>query len=428
LAACIITGCATSIPVSVTDPARLNMSGITRIAILPFKTSSTAELQGTTSAAIAAFLEQQLSSTGRFEIVSADGLDQSKDRSSIADAVIEGQIINLAVNDTSTNKTRQVKDKEGKVVNVPYTQYDRKLTLNFSYKITRTRDNSIVRGGSETKSQVLTDSDENKANLTDSFELVQRAIKSTLGKVASDVAPTTRTVNRTLAKLTKEEAKNKELKQQMSDADKRVKARDYEAAIAMYGSIYAGGTFAAGYNQAVLTEATDGVDAAIVLMSDLVQKTKNPQAVSMLASLKSAKSGAQTAAAQVAAGKPLIEVAVDTVSQELTANLPKNSRITLAGARGNTDLDYVIGEVTQNLANDGITVVDRQNQNFINAEKQFQLSGDVSDATAVSFGKALGLTSTVFCSIDGTGNRRSLRVRAVDIETGKVIYTNSFDI
>jgi hypothetical protein len=88
-----VVGCTTTSPVSVTEPARLNMSGVTRIAVLPFDTSDSSSLQGQASAAIPSFLERQLNNTGRFELVSSSGIAQLKDRSSVAEAVIVGRFI-----------------------------------------------------------------------------------------------------------------------------------------------------------------------------------------------------------------------------------------------------------------------------------------------------------------------------------------------
>jgi hypothetical protein len=423
-----VAGCVTSIPVSVTDPARLDMSGVKRIVILPFKTLDSSSLQKQTSMEIEGFLNQQLNTTGRFELVSSGGITQSNALSSIADAVIEGQIITLSVKDDTKTSTVRSKDADGNPVEKQVVTYVRALTLSFRYNITRTRDNSIIATENKSKTESASSSD-SPGNLPEPLELARKVISATLGQVARDVAPSHRTVQRTLAALTTEESKNKDLKGQMNEALGLIKAKNYTGAAAVYGNIYASfGAFAAGYNQALATEAGD-LDAAIALMADLVQKTNNPTAVGMLANMKGAQSGAQRSSQQLSEGRPLIDAAVEKVSKELLAKLPKGSRISLVGtSSGNTDLDYVIGAILNNLVSNGIIVVDRQNQSLIALEKKYQLSGDVSDETAVDIGRALGVSSSVFCSIDGSGRMRSLRVRAVDIETGKINYTVSINI
>jgi hypothetical protein len=425
------TGCATNIPVRVIDPARLDMSGITRIAVMPFKTSDSSTLHNQTSMEISEFLKQQLGATGRFQMVSSDGIAQAQDRSAIADAVIEGQIILLSVKDGTSERKVKTKDDEGNEIEVIEVTYLRDLSLEFSYSITRTRDNSSI--VNDRRSQKASDRNLDRAKLAEPFTLAKRAVSSALGKFAGDVAPSSHTENRTLAALTKEEAKDKALKQQMAEAVKLAKAKNYTGAAAMYGSIYASrGTFAAGYNEALLTEATDGVAAAIELMADLYAKTNNIMAGSMLASMRRARSGDQRAEQQRAEGRPLAEAAIEQVSSELLENLPQGSRISLVNNSREPSpmLDSVIGGIFDKLSANGggITVLDRQNQSFIDIEIEYQLSGLVDDNAAVSIGHALGLTAIVFCSIDGAGSRRQLRVRAVDIETGAVIYTVSLAI
>jgi hypothetical protein len=406
------------------------MSGITRIAILPFKTSDSSSLQRQTTLEMMSFFSQQISSTEKFELVSSEGIERLQDHTSVADAVISGQIIVLSVNNSRTEEKRRTKDADGNVVEKMVPIYLRDLKLEFTYSIMRTRDNSYI-VQSEKKSTTASDQSEIQSSLADPFDLAKEAISRALGKVASDVAPSTRIEKRTLATLTKEEAKDKELKGQMKEAAKLAR-RDAVAAAAMYDSIYAGrNTFAAGYNQALLTEANEGVEAAIELMADLVQKTNNPTAASMLATMQRASASKQTAEAQSAAqSQSLAEKAIEQASKELLAKLPKGSRISLIdNSRVKVSLlDSVIGEIFDNLVGNGITVVDRQNQSVIDLEKQYQLSGEVSDETAVSIGKTLGLTSLVFCSIDGEGARRQLRVRAVDLQTSAVIYTLSIEI
>jgi curli biogenesis system outer membrane secretion channel CsgG len=75
-----------------------------------------------------------------------------------------------------------------------------------------------------------------------------------------------------------------------------------------------------------------------------------------------------------------------------------------------------------------ITVLDRQNLNAIEAEKQYQFSGDVSDDAYVSVGKMLGVEIIVTVSITGSGSQRKLTVRSMSVETGMVLYSESTEI
>lgn len=420
----LVTGCSTGIPVTYTEPAKLNMSNITRIGIVPFKTVGNAELQQQTVASIASYLNEQLSSTGKFTLVS---LTPGQDYTSTADAVISGQIIRLDVQDTSKTEQRTRTTDNGQKVQVSVTTYTRTLNLSFSYSIVRTRDNSQIK--TETKSGKKDSSKEDRNALADPYDLVQQVIRDAFKTIASDTAPTPRSVKLTLAK---EDSKDKELKKLMSNAEKMAKAKDYSGAAAAFGSIYEQyDNFAAGYNQAMLTEATEGIAEATRLMTAVSQKHSDPKASAALAGMRQRDASNQQSAAQDAQqGESLSEAAINQACTELLAKLPEGSRISLSNV-SRTDtalLEYVIGEITVNLANKGITVLDRQNQSLLNMEKQYQSSGDVSDDSMVSIGHALGLTSMVTCSIDGEGHLRRLRVRAVDIETGAIIYTGAIEI
>jgi hypothetical protein len=174
----------------------------------------------------------------------------------------------------------------------------------------------------------------------------------------------------------------------------------------------------------------------IGIMIPLFQKdiANDPMAVSMLATMNKANAGKERAAEQVSEGRPLAEVAVENASKELLAKLPQGSRITLIDTSQvkTSQLSSVIGGIFDNLSaagkSKGITIIERGDQKIIAFERQYQASGEVSDETAVSIGNELGLTTIVFCSIEGETHQRRLRVRAVDVETSEVIYTESFEI
>jgi TolB-like protein len=66
-------------------------------------------------------------------------------------------------------------------------------------------------------------------------------------------------------------------------------------------------------------------------------------------------------------------------------------------------------------------VMDRRNLDAIRAEQNFQISGDVSDNSAVSIGQMLGVTIVITGSVTGTGSTRRLRVRAIEVETVRIL-------
>ena len=70
-------------------------------------------------------------------------------------------------------------------------------------------------------------------------------------------------------------------------------------------------------------------------------------------------------------------------------------------------------------------MVERARIDQIIQEQNFQLSGAVSDETAVSIGKFLGAQIIIVGDISGTGNTRRLVFRALDVETGKIAGISS---
>ena len=199
------------------------------------------------------------------------------------------------VKETATDGDGNVlKDADGKSIQVDVKVYDRNITLNIGYQVIRTRDGSPI--GQGTKSATTKDSNKDQSKLADPATLESKIINNPLAEITSEMVPTERTLSLKLEK----EKENKEAKKEMGGADKLAKAKDYKAAAEAYGKIYAQyKNFAAGYNQALLTEAADGVEAAIGLMEDLSKKTGNSIAQTTLAEMQGRLAANQKSAQQL---------------------------------------------------------------------------------------------------------------------------------
>jgi len=182
---------------------------------------------------------------------------------------------NISLQDTSrvVKEIRNVgTDAEGKAIlrEVSVRYNDRTGVLNINYQIARTRDGSVI--GQGTKSATSPKyTDQGGSTIPSSSEIESRIIDKPLVELAGEMVPVEQTVNVPLAK----EEKNKEAKKEMSEAEKLIVnksgVKNYIAAAEAYGNIYAKyKNFAAGYNQAVLTEGTAGTATAIKLMEALV--------------------------------------------------------------------------------------------------------------------------------------------------------------
>jgi hypothetical protein len=210
-------------------------------------------------------------------------LGQLPDYSGPVDAVIFlKKDPSVRKDDTRTEK-RTSSNIIGKVLagEEDVTIYDRTVTLNIGYQIVRTKDGSPI--GQGTKSATAESSNEDFSKLADYSTLEAQIANKPQEELAGEMVPTQRTLSLKLEK----EKENKEAKKEMGGADKLANAKDYKAAAEAYGKIYAQyKNFAAGYNQALLAELADGIEAAVGLMEDLAKKTGNATAQAMLAEMQ----------------------------------------------------------------------------------------------------------------------------------------------
>jgi hypothetical protein len=187
-----------------------------------------------------------------------------------------------------------VKDAEGNTVYEDITIYERRAAVDMNYRVERARDGSLI--GEGTESGITADSNEDSSKLDTPAELAASSIYKALSGFTGEIVPTRQSTSITLAK----ESENKEAKKEMRAAEKLSKSKNYAGAAVAYGKIYAEyKNFAAGYNQAVLTEASAGTAAAIGLMEALAEETGNPTALSTLTGMQSRNAGNQRSAAQL---------------------------------------------------------------------------------------------------------------------------------
>jgi TolB-like protein len=89
--------------------------------------------------------------------------------------------------------------------------------------------------------------------------------------------------------------------------------------------------------------------------------------------------------------------------------------------------EYSIDSVTMHLVNENsFTIIERMDINQINKELLYQYSGEVSDETAVSIGKKIGAKYIITGSIVSIGNKYSLRIKILDVESAENIGTKIY--
>jgi len=118
-----------------------------------------------------------------------------------------------------------------------------------------------------------------------------------------------------------------------------------------------------------------------------------------------------------------VEGALARAADETLKNVPQRSRIAIVyiTAQDRSTTDYISGELEYIWVNNGYIITDRSQLDRLRREQDFQLSGEIDDATAVSIGKFAGADIIVTGRVDGEGNLQRLRLRALDTQTAQVV-------
>jgi len=131
----------------------------------------------------------------------------------------------------------------------------------------------------------------------------------------------------------------------------------------------------------------------------------------------------RTALHQPPPGDPLQAAAIASAFNTLDQLIPNGSRIAIVDiAHGNESSVFAQDHLTLLLVNSQrYAVVDRQSLDVVRAEQGFQLTGEVSDATAVSIGHFLGADVVIVGNIAGNGPERRLQLRAISVRTAQIL-------
>lgn len=119
-----------------------------------------------------------------------------------------------------------------------------------------------------------------------------------------------------------------------------------------------------------------------------------------------------------------LDKAVKKISAVLIATIPKDSKIAVinVNASDKTSSALTISEVEFHLVSaKSFTIVDRQTLDVIRQEQNFQMSGDVNDASVVAIGELSGATVVITGEIVGVGKKNRLSLKALDVKTGQII-------
>lgn len=88
--------------------------------------------------------------------------------------------------------------------------------------------------------------------------------------------------------------------------------------------------------------------------------------------------------------------------------------------------EYIQTELTSHVTENGMKVVTRSNMDKVDNELNYQLSGFISDETALSICKRLGANAIVFGQIKELDNKYNLQVRLLDVESASYILFKTY--
>jgi len=111
--------------------------------------------------------------------------------------------------------------------------------------------------------------------------------------------------------------------------------------------------------------------------------------------------------------------AVEQSAEKIATEVPAGSRVAIVAFESESDQlsDFIMEELTGALFDSKIEVADRQNLEYVYQELKFQMSGDVSDETALSIGRFLGAELVITGQLRHLGSTYRLTINAIRVET-----------
>jgi len=421
LLAAVSIGCATSVSFQVQRPPVWNTLGIQRLAVMPFTTMEDSALQRQAAVLLTNESLSRIQATHHFTLVNSSEVERVRAANgnieNIADALFNGQIISLSVQDSSSQHQRR--NRDGTVVE--YTIYQREVRMSFSYNLSKTGSRADIVGANTRTNITRSDSNEDQEKLKSADIIIQELIERNMSGLGRNVAPYMITENR---RLEKESSKDKDVKQLTKNAEALVKAGNLRNAQEAFLGIYRyTGSFAAAYNVGLLMEAQGNLEGATAFMQRAYTETANPRFAAEITRLQRVMDNAGLLAAYTRNQHQrdrVIALMVDT----LPSRMPSGARVALINNSLNEIelVEIVINGITNGFLSKNIPVIDRSSRALLEMERNYQLSGNVSDEEMVRIGREVGVNTFILASITGSGATRRLSVRMLDVERNTIIY------
>jgi hypothetical protein len=404
----------------------MNMGSIKRVVVRPFTTTNTTNtLQRETAQYLTSLIATKLAETERFTLVDPSEVNRIKASGqsveNFIDAELIGSIITFEANDIPEDSERAEATPYGGTAIRRYTIWNRKIHLSFSFDFKRTRDGSLV--GAIIKEGSRKDRNENRNALKNSSTMLREIVDEELYNFSSYVSPY---YSIRKLELMEETSKDKELKARMKEIKRIVtkdKAyllpnRDYLELYETYESL------AAAYNAAVLYEVMGDLENAKTLMEHVEATTGSPIAKKALVRIYDEYGKQQEVSGYFEGNQDVQRASIQYAAFLILNNIPHDAQVAILNNSKMEPLltDRIVNSLISELSHQGITVLDRNNIHLIDAEKQYQMSGEVSEEDFVGIGNLAGVNTFILVSVTGFSNQRRLQIRILDVARGVIMY------
>ena len=119
--------------------------------------------------------------------------------------------------------------------------------------------------------------------------------------------------------------------------------------------------------------------------------------------------------------------ALGRAAEDVARNFTAQARIAIVyvSTEDRATTEFITGELEHILWRRGFVIVDRSELDRIRTEQQLGMFGEVDDSTAARIGHFAGASVVITGGVDGAGDLRRLRLRALDTATAQVVGTAS---
>jgi TolB-like protein len=125
-----------------------------------------------------------------------------------------------------------------------------------------------------------------------------------------------------------------------------------------------------------------------------------------------------------------LDEAIEQSARDIAQELPQDTVVAVLGfssEQQNLSI-YIMDELSGALVDAGLSIADRRNLDFVQKELKFQMTGEVSDETAVSIGKFVGARYVITGQLVKAGDVYRYRLVGINVETAVQESSTRLDV